>query len=159
MNKTNKRYLNSDERFRIVTISSMIGQINDTIKTWENLKRSPLVLKYLKTSRTFAQKSLDELYKELTIEEQHRLWNYASQTKFGVMVGNVTNANTDKKTKVKYSTDNEELMKDIAEALIEQNCKNCKRNKGTCHIRQAMNSWEIPPYKEIIEEGECQYEY
>lgn len=152
-----KRYLNNDERFRVITISALTGQIKETIELWENLKRSPLVLKYLRTCNTFGKKAIEEIYKEISEEEKDRLWNYANRTKFGIMIGNTRDKS---KETLKYSTSDKELVDDIAEALIEQHCKHCNNNKSDCRIRKCFESWEIEPFKTILDdEEECQYRY
>jgi hypothetical protein len=134
---------------------TLLGEITRIIDEWASLNRSPLVLKYLRAGRTILRKAITELCSELEKDEIDKINRLAR-------ISNITlNQTVQKPSEVKYTytLDSEEEMGVMACFVIEQACKKCDGQHKVCMVRRIFNSWEVPPYREVVEDGGCEYAY
>lgn len=150
-----KRYLSSTERLQVITISAFIGQLNEIIKVWDNLKRNKDTLKNLRTSSTFAQKALNEIFKQLDTSELDKTLKAVEHAEFTLDYKDSRLLLNKKEVKA-YDISKEE-RDDIAEMMIETKCKKCSGECKECYTREMFLRWETEPFNTCVEKNKCPF--
>jgi hypothetical protein len=152
-----KRFLNSEEKRMVLTLICLTVAVEDMIKGWDSLKKTPEVLKYLKMGRSFIEKGTEGILSKLDEKAKVETIRSASTAKLGVYYTALPKAQIESQ----YTLDNDEEMAALAELVIEGSCKKCNgRVKGGCLVKSIFEAWEVPPNVDLrVDESICQYSY
>lgn len=157
-----KRYLNRDEKNIALTLGALISYMETQVKRWTELKRPKDLIKYAKMARTFADKTLTELFRGLDTTE---LACVVAETKKMQVVTRYSNAALseykdflalDSVTPVKT----DDLLDMVDQTL--QVCKTCRKESAdveACRLRQIFVQYHIPGYYNQVPVEYCVYQY
>lgn len=149
-----KRYLNSEEKQRIIATVALKNYLEETIEIWDNLNRTKDVLKYLRSGIAFINKALQIICSETEKDSWEQLIKYAGNNKFGL----IECKRKHELVEETFSTNDIEMADNIAESLMYTNCRECKhKDHENCSIRKLMSKWNIEPYKTVVDENECPF--
>ena len=158
-----KRYLNRDEKNQTLTLAAFIGFMEERADEAAKLGRSKDLVKFLRTSKTYADKALALFMLPLDNDEKDKL--IAEIPKMSVVtkykrealrefeeakkIDNVTPVNTDD-------------FIDIVEHAIVGACQKCTltgEEADNCRLKKHFINYDIEPYDLKASAGKCPYQY
>jgi tRNA U34 5-carboxymethylaminomethyl modifying enzyme MnmG/GidA len=167
-----KTYLNSEEKLIVLTMAAFISKLEEIIESWQKMHKPPKTpLKLIRTSKTYAEKTLDWLCGELSEEELIKL------------IGKDHNGNRIKvrelekmEVVIKYTKEAEREKQKIREfekiTTMETNdfidlselalasCSVCEasgKDADTCRFRKVFYKYDIPPVNCEAGPGQCPF--
>lgn len=153
-------YLNADSRLRVISISAMVGQLSDTVATWNKtaIGKDKELMKNLRTAGTWAQKALTQVFASLPPEELERCVKEAQSASYRLTY---TQSLPQLAKEVNAFGLSAEEAFSLAEMAIELNCKTCNGKWcKDCETRDMLLRWAVPPYNEVTDEQHpCPYSY
>lgn len=159
----NIKYLNRKDKTTVQIIAAYVAYMNDLIKTWEQHKVSKTRLKALRTSRTWADKALQEMLTEVDPAEIAKVMMEAGKME---VIAQYRDSAKREYEKMKALDDvtpvNTEHFYDLAELCIVGYCQKCKLSgseANECRIRRHFLRYDVAPLKLEVEDGECPYQY
>lgn len=140
-----KDYLNSDEKRNVVMIAALIGTMDDALKRWTDLDK--VEHKNLKTSLTYANKTLDGIYNKIQESDKQKVQRLASDMDVSMTA----------KAKEIFAVIDKEDALNIAEMIDSSCCKKCNGSDfRKCRWRNILSLWGIDC---IGLNKNCEYSY
>ena len=158
-----KRYLNRDEKNQTLTLAAFIGFMSERAEESAKLGRSKDLVKFLRTSKTYADKALALIMLPLDNDEKFKLlseipkMSVVTKYKRGAVRGFEEAKKIDSVTPV-----NTDDFIDIVEHAIVGACQKCTltgEDADNCRLKKHFINYDIEPYDLKTPAGKCPYQY
>lgn len=157
-----KRYLNREEKDIALTLGGFSAYMTNTAEKWDKLGRPKTQLKYLRTAKTYVEKTIVEMFTGLDTEELARI--VAESAKIEVTAQYKKDAVREYQAMLKLESvkpiDAEDLY-DLVEHAIGI-CKTCRKEGPeiqACRIREIYVKYDIPGLYTALPVEYCVYQY
>lgn len=157
-----KHYLNREEKTQALTLGAFIAYTSDRAEEWAKLNRPKDLVKFIKTARTYAQKTLDEMCKDLNPDDVAGLLREVKKMQV------VTRYNADaikeyeavKKMDSVTPVETDDLI-DLVELGL-ASCSVCESvgdDADSCRFRKLFLKYDIQPLNCDAGPGVCPYRF
>jgi len=158
-----KRYLNRDEKNQTLTLAAFIAFMSERAEESAKLGRSKDLVKFLRTSKTYADKALALIMLPLDADEKDKL--IAEIPKMSVVTKYKREALREfeeaKKIDSVTPVSTEDFL-DIVDHALSGLCVKCKltgEDADTCRLKKLFINYDIEPFDLNAPEGKCPYQY
>ena len=156
-----KRYLNKAEKETCLVLAALQTYLENFIETPSTIK-TPTVLKYARSARTFTRKTLEAILEPLDPDE---IIKVTKESRKMEVVACYTREALRQHERIKEmnaitALDTEDFLHIVEQAVcICQECEKAGKDADTCELRRVFIQQDIQVLDEGAPPGKCPYQY
>jgi len=157
-----KRYLNRDEKNQTLTLAAFIGFMSERAEESAKLGRSKDLVKFLRTSKTYADKALALIMLPLDNDEKDKLLEEIPKMSVVTKYKREAIREFEEAKKIDSVTpvSTDDFLDIVDHALVI--CRMCKltsEDADTCRLKKMFIQYDIEPLDLNAPFGKCPYQY